>query len=76
MKVGDVDINYILANYGFVLPVGKSTTDEFVKEIKSIYDCNQPRNKFVVEFIGALKGIFFCSQLGGMVTYIQYGGKV
>lgn len=71
-----MDINYILVNYGFALPVGKSTPDEFVKEIKSIYDCNQPRNKFVVEFIGALKGIFFCSRLGGMVTYTQHGGKV
>lgn len=76
MKVGDMDINYILANYAFVLPVGKSTPDEFVEEIKRVFDCTEPHNQSVIQYINSLKGVFFCSRLSGTVTYIQHGKNV
>ena len=45
---------HIMTVYGFIMPIGKYTTQEFIKQIKVVYSVENPYNAYVVDFLKSL----------------------
>ena len=61
---------YILANYGYLLPVGNTSAEAFAGYIKDHYSLENPRNKEVHEYVCVLTGTFQRDHSGG-VRYVS-----